>query len=85
MSDIAAELERLREALAAQGQEQVVEPVAPAIVDEMARRYGLPPVHKQLLRALNRWGNHGETISYPSSPGTGSRPTIAAISWSSAR
>ena len=54
MSDIAAELERLREALAAQGQEQVVEPVAPAIVDEMARRYGLPPVHKQLLRALGQ-------------------------------
>ena len=52
MSNIAAELQKLREALAAQGQEQEVEPVAPAIVDEMTRRYGLPAVYQQFLRGL---------------------------------
>ncbi len=54
MSDIAAELQQLREVLAAHGQEHVEEPVPPAVVDEMTRRYGLPAAHQQFLRALGQ-------------------------------
>ena len=56
MSDIAAELEQLREELAAQGQEHVVEPVPRAVVDQMTRRYGLPAVYQRLLHALGSQG-----------------------------
>ena len=63
MSDIAAiaaEFERLREALAAQGQVHAAEPVAPQIVDEVVRRYNLPAGYRDLLLAI---GRHGLSIT----------------------
>ncbi len=54
---VAALVGQLRAELAALGRDTAAhEPVAPVPVDELARRYGLPPVYRQLLLALGTQG-----------------------------
>ncbi|HEX5501252.1 MAG TPA: SMI1/KNR4 family protein [Thermomicrobiales bacterium] len=61
MSEIGALTRRLREELAAQGEEPpAYAPIAPATVRGASQRYGLPSAYRELLAAL---GQEGFTIS----------------------